>query len=165
MPAHDIVVVITKTYFNLRCTHQTTEDYSWDWQKDSAGYTKGQGNLSLTARGFSRIAEMVLNGGSYENKQVVSKEWLKQSLNPWVDISTSASNNSGHGYFWYKQGYSLNSRTIKVSFASGNGGNKIYVIPEFSMVVSIMSRAYGQGRGHRRSREILKAILALQLAI
>jgi len=134
----------------------------WDWQEDRAGYTKGQGNLFLTAPDFARIGEMVLNGGAYNGQQVVSAEWIEESLKPRVDVSDSEPNASGYGYYWFHQVYALNGRSIEVSFASGNGGNKIYVIPEFNLVVSIMSRAYGQGRGQRRSEDILKAILATQ---
>ena len=134
----------------------------WDWQKDRAGYTKGQGNLFLTATGFARIGEMVLNGGTYNGRQVVSSEWIQKSLKPRFDISDGDPFASGYGYYWYHQEYSMNGRSIQVSFASGNGGNKIYVIPQFELVVSVMSRAYGQGYGQRRSENILKAILAVK---
>ncbi len=134
----------------------------WDWQEDRAGYAKGQGNLFLTAPDFARIGEMVLNGGAYNGRQVVSGEWIDASLKPRFDISDSDPFASGYGYYWYRQTYSLNGRSIEVSFASGNGGNKIYVIPELGLVVSVMSRAYGQRHGQRRSEDILKAILATQ---
>lgn len=134
----------------------------WDWQEDQAGFTKGQGNLFLSAPDFARIGELVLNGGALNGQQVVSNKWVEESLKPRVDVSDSESNASGYGYYWFHQEYSLNNRSIEVTFASGNGGNKIYLVPEFDMVVSIMSQAYGQGRGQRRSEEILKAILARQ---
>lgn len=134
----------------------------WDWQEDRAGYTKGQGNLFLTAPGCARIGQMVLNGGVYNGSQIVSSEWIEESLKPRVDVSERESNAIGYGFFWFHQTYPVNGRSIDVYFASGNGGNKIYVIPALDMVVSIMSRAYGQAHGQRRSEEILKAILAAQ---
>lgn len=134
----------------------------WNWQEDRSGQTKGQGNLFLTAQGFARIGEMVLNGGVYNGQQVVSSTWIGESLKPHVDVSEYESNANGYGYYWFRQTYPLNDREIDVSFASGNGGNKIYVIPALNMVVSVMSTAYGQGRGQRRSENILKAILAAQ---
>lgn len=134
----------------------------WDWQEDRAGYTKGQGNLFLTAPGFARIGELVLNGGVHNGRQVVSNKWIAEGLKPRFDISDSDPFASGYGYYWYHQVYPLNGRSVEVSFASGNGGNKIYVIPEYDMVVSVMSRAYGQGRGQRRSEDILRAVLATQ---
>jgi len=135
-------------------------DFSqWEWQEDVSGTTKGQGNLFLTAPDFAHIGEMVLNGGAYNGRQVVSRKWIEDSLKPRVDISENDPFASHYGYYWYHQTYQMDGQAIEVSFASGNGGNKIYVIPEFDMVVSVMSTAYGQGRGQRRSEEILKSVL------
>ena len=43
--------------------------------------------------------------------------------------------------------------------ASGNGGEKIYVIPETDMVVAIKSSPYNPRRGQMRSRQILRNVL------
>jgi len=136
----------------------------WNWQKDRSGNTKGQGNLFLTATGFARIGQMVLDGGVYNGRQIVSSDWLKASLKPHVDISQYESNAVGYGYYWFQQIYTINERPIEVLFASGNGGNKIYLIPELDMVVSVISPAYGQGRSHRRSENILKTVLQTRLS-
>lgn len=47
-----------------------------------------------------------------------------------------------------------------MAFASGNGGNKLYLVPALRMVVAIQSSAYGRGYGQRRSQDILRALLA-----
>ncbi len=134
----------------------------YDWQEDRSGITKGQGNLFLTASGFARIGEMVLNRGRYAGRQLVSEHWIHESLTPRVDISASTSNAAHYGYYWYQHALDVNGQDVEFWFASGNGGNKIYIVPAFDMVVTVMSTAYGQGRGHRRSEAILKAVLALQ---
>lgn len=134
----------------------------WDWQEDNSGITKGQGNLFLTARGFAKIGEMMLNKGIYGGQQIVSRQWVEDSLTPKVDISASTSGAGGYGYYWYQDRYPVNGRQVELFFASGNGGNKIYIVPEFNLMVSVMATGYGQGRSHRRSNAILRDILALQ---
>jgi hypothetical protein len=47
-----------------------------------------------------------------------------------------------------------------VHFASGNGGNKIYIVPSLHMVVGITSSAYNTNYGQRRSQGILWKTLA-----
>lgn len=132
----------------------------WEWASDAAGYTKGQGNLWITARGLATIGEMVRNEGRYRGRQIVSAAWLHAALAPKVRISATDPYADGYGYFWYSKVQSVGGQRIPVSFASGNGGNKIYVIPSRHLVVAITSSAYGRGYGQRRSESILKAILS-----
>ena len=132
----------------------------WQWQEDRARQTKGQGNLFLTALDFAHIGQLVLGNGMYDGKRIVSRRWIERSLHPRVDISANDPYATGYGYYWYHRAYPVRGRATDVYFASGNGGNKLYVVPELRMVVSILSRAYGQARGQRRSEDILKAVLA-----
>lgn len=136
----------------------------WRWASDVAGVTKGQGNLWLTARGFATIGEMVRAGGVWRGRRIVSAAWLRDALTPRVAISDSDPYADGYGYFWYAKTHDIAGTPVQVSFASGNGGNKIYMIPSRHMVVAITSRAYGRGYGQRRSEAILKALLAADLA-
>lgn len=131
----------------------------FEWGADVAGHTKGQGNLSLTARDFALIGQMVLNGGTYEKRRVLSEAWLRESLEPRVSISASDPYADSYGYFWYHKTHDIAGRRIPVSFASGNGGNKIYIIPSHQLVISVTSSAYGRGYGQQRSQAILKALL------
>jgi CubicO group peptidase (beta-lactamase class C family) len=95
---------------------------------------------------------------------VLSAEWIRESLEPRVDIRASDPYATGYGYFWYQKGHEIAGQQIPVAFASGSGGNKIYVVPTRKLVVAITSSAYGRGYGQRRSEAILRAILAADLA-
>lgn len=132
----------------------------WQWARDASGITKGQGNLSLRARDFATLGEMVRNDGVYQGKRIVSAAWLRDALTPHVAIGDSDPYADGYGYYWYAKTHDINGTPVPVRFASGNGGNKIYVVPSRQMVVAITSSAYGKGYGQRRSEAILKALLA-----
>ena len=136
---------------------------SLNWQKDSSGITKGQGNLFITARAFTRLGQLVLDRGMYNGEKIISRKWFDTMLAPHVDISHSDSNADAYGYYWYQRFYPINKQKVEVWFASGNGGNKIYIAPELSLVVTVMSDAYGQGRSHRRSEKILLEILKIKI--
>jgi CubicO group peptidase (beta-lactamase class C family) len=137
---------------------------NWRWDADAAGVTKGQGNLRLTTRGLATIGEMVRNGGRARGRRVVSSGWIAAMLAPKVSIGDDDPFADGYGYFWYRKDYRIADASIAVSFASGNGGNKIYVVPDCRLVAAITSSAYGHGYGQRRSEAILKAILATEVA-
>ncbi|HUD41156.1 MAG TPA: serine hydrolase [Dokdonella sp.] len=136
----------------------------WRWDADAAGVTKGQGNLWLATRGLAAIGEMVRNGGQSRGRRVVSAQWITDMLAPKVNIAADDPYADGYGYFWYRKEYRVADVRIPVSFASGNGGNKIYVVPTCRLVVAVTSSAYGHGYGQRRSEAILKAILDAQNA-
>jgi CubicO group peptidase (beta-lactamase class C family) len=84
----------------------------------------------------------------------------RDSLAPRVAIGDVDRYADHYGYFWYAKRYRIGGRDVAVSFASGNGGNKIYVVPAYDLVVAITSSAYNQGWGQRRSQDILQAVLA-----
>jgi CubicO group peptidase (beta-lactamase class C family) len=132
----------------------------WRWQRDAAGHTKGQGNLSLTARDFSKLGELVLDGGTYRGRRIVGERWIHESLQARVRVDADPYAD-GYGYFWYAKTHRVGGRDVPVSFASGNGGNKIYIVPSLRLVVAITSSAYGRGYGQRRSEAILLALLAV----
>lgn len=56
---------------------------------------------------------------------------------------------------WYTKAEPIGGHKLEVHFASGNGGNKIYIVPSLHMVVAITSSAYNTNYGQRRSQEIL----------
>ncbi|HEY0179399.1 MAG TPA: serine hydrolase [Dokdonella sp.] len=132
----------------------------WRWAHDAAGDAKGQGNLSLTLRDFAALGELVLDGGRAHGRRVVGRDWIERALAPHVDLAGIDPYADGYGYFWYSKTYTVDGEAVRVSFASGNGGNKIYVVPSRGLVVAITSSAYGKGYGQRRSQDILLAILA-----
>jgi CubicO group peptidase (beta-lactamase class C family) len=133
----------------------------WRWQRDAAGHTKGQGNLSLHARDFAKIGQMVLDRGTYNGRRSVSERWIEESLRPRVAIGAVDPYADGYGYFWYEKTHDIGGERVSVGFASGSGGNKIYVVPSRALVVAVTSSAYGRGYGQRRSEAILKALLAV----
>ncbi|ATI83209.1 serine hydrolase [Sphingobium yanoikuyae] len=132
----------------------------WSWASDVGGYTKGQGNLSLRLRDFAAIGEMVRSGGRFHKRRIVSQSWIRAALTPVVGIGEIDPYADGYGFFWYSKVLRIAERSIPVSFASGNGGNKLYIVPSLDLVVAITSSAYGKGYGQRRSEQILRAILA-----
>ncbi|MDZ5648124.1 serine hydrolase [Nitrospirillum sp. BR 11828] len=131
------------------------------WRTLAGGHGTGQGNLSITACDAALIGQMVLNHGTHNGRRVVSAHWLRDSLARLHPIAASDPYADFYGYMWYAKDEPVGGdRTVPVHFASGNGGNKIYVVPSLDLVVAITSSAYGKGYGQRRSQDILLAILA-----
>jgi CubicO group peptidase (beta-lactamase class C family) len=77
-----------------------------------------------------------------------------------VPISAVDEDADFYGFMWYTKAESIGRRSVIVHFASGNGGNKIYVVPSLDMVIAVTSSAYNRPYRHSQSRNILQRILA-----
>ena len=132
----------------------------FNWLKAAGGQTKGQGNLSIRTRDLAAVGQMYLNRGVFQSKRVVNPEWIEQSWAKLVSISSSDPYADFYGYMWYSRDEPTGTDRTLVHFASGNGGNKIYVVPSRQIVIAITSSAYGQGYGQRRSQSILLSVLS-----
>ena len=130
------------------------------WRHVPVDRTTGQGNLSITTRDEAAVGELMLDDGVVNRQRVVSHEWVARSLASLVAISDSDAYADFYGLMWYTKAEPVGGQTIQVHFASGNGGNKIYIIPSLHMVVAITASAYNQPYRHKRSTDVLLRILA-----
>jgi len=130
------------------------------WRHVPVNRTTGQGNLEITARDAAVIGEFMLNDGVVNGRRLLNHDWIAKSLASEVAISDSDPYADAYGWMWYTRAEPVGERKIEVHFASGNGGNKIYIVPSLHLVVAITSSAYGHGYGQRRSQAILLRVLA-----
>lgn len=133
----------------------------FQWRLGPHDRGTGQGNLRITARDAFKIGQMVLDGGRFNGTLIVSESWASYSVASQVRISAVDPYADFYGFMWYTKNLPVEGRSVEVHFASGNGGNKIYIIPSRRMVVVVTSSAYNSKYGQKRSQSILLRILAL----
>ena len=107
------------TYFNLpqnkfdRLTTVYTEDSLHQvipWNKDNGGgidpdypkiqkrYFSGGAGLSSTAFDYAVFLQMIMNGGTYNGKTILSKRVVEMMLHPQLDITFDGKNTFGLGF-------------------------------------------------------------------
>ena len=133
------------------------------WRHVPVNRITGQGNLSITTRDLAAIGELMLNDGVVHSQRLVSHDWIVRSLASQVAISDSDPYANFYGYMWYTKSESVGGHNIEVHFASGNGGNKTYIVPSLHMVVAITSSAFNTNYGQHRSQDILWKVLEAAL--
>ncbi len=131
----------------------------WAWRVGPRGEGTGQGNLSIRARDLAAFGELFLRGGVFQGRRIVDSAWVRAALAPKVAIGATDKYADGYGYMWYSKRYERPGRAVTVRFASGNGGNKVYLVPDRDLVIAVTSSAYGLSRGQARSERILLGIL------
>lgn len=133
----------------------------YKWRRVPIDRTTGQGNLEITTGDEAALGQLFLDKGQYHHRQIVSPGWIEQCVANQVPISAVDPYADYYGYLWYTKTESVGKRSILVHFASGNGGNKIYLVPSLNMVIAITASAYNQPYRHQRSHDILLKVLSL----
>lgn len=99
------------------------------WVASPTGVNAAGWGLTLSPVDMAKIGQLLLNGGMWDGKRIVSENWIVEST---TEHSRWEQQNLPYGYLWWigeDKGYA----------AMGDGGNMIYVSPEKKMVVSITS--------------------------
>ena len=98
------------------------------------------GGLNLRPRDMAKIGYLMLRGGRWEEEQIVSADWVRESTSHAVTYPrTFASHPVDYGYLWWllstdAQGGSTGGDS-DIYTASGAQGQWIFVIPKYDMVV------------------------------
>jgi CubicO group peptidase (beta-lactamase class C family) len=106
------------------------------WETDPQGVVAGGSLLHLTPRDMAKFGFLYLNNGSWDDEQLVSKEWVVNSTrNLWAPYNDT--DTIGYGYQWW-----LNL-PINAYLAIGYDGQQINVVPEHNLVV-VFTAAFEQ---------------------
>jgi CubicO group peptidase (beta-lactamase class C family) len=98
------------------------------WKRTPLGVVDTEGGLFLKNADLAKIGYLYLHGGAWEGKQIVSRDWVQQSLAPFTD----AEEGYKYGFKWW-----LLPRTDRQGFiwmARGFGGQRLMVFPEEEMI-------------------------------
>ena len=105
------------------------EIFSPDWTRCPKGHIHAANGLYLTIDEFGNFGEMVLNGGVYKGKRIVSKEYLDMAC---VNQLPEAWDTKYGFQFWMN----FDGKSCR---ADGKFGQFIFILPEKDMVVAVQS--------------------------
>ena len=91
---------------------------------------------------MAKIGYMIMKNGKWKDRQIVSSVWVAESTKEHIDAL-----GIGYGYQWWIGKTEVNNQTIRVLFASGHGGQKIFIIPDLDLVAVFTSRVFNS-KGH-----------------
>ena len=110
------------------------------WLKDSTGFCHAGGGLFLKPMDMVKIGILVMNNGKWKNRQLISEDSIKKATSSYLSTSFDSST---YGFFWWIREMSINdNKTTKVISAEGAGGQKLYIFPEYKLVVAFTESNY-----------------------
>ena len=109
---------------------------SWGHTSNKEIISSGK-RLYMTSRDMAKIGQLILNNGKWNEKQVVSEKWIKESTAPKTKIT-----GIDYGYLWWNIPFKAKEKMIVSKVATGNGGQYIMVLPELDIVAVFTGGAY-----------------------
>src|SRR6056297_3874485 len=151
--SHLLSVILTKV--TGMSTRAFANEYLFDpmniriggWDRDPQGFYMGGNNLALSPLSLLKLGELVLNGGTYNGRQLVPESWIQSSTNIYT---RSVSNDYDYGYMWWHR--EVGGRNV--IFAWGNGGQYIMILPDLESVISITSDMESSNGSRQYQRRI-----------
>ncbi len=117
---------------------------NYTWERESAdGHPLLTGALFMTPRDMLKIGLLVLNRGEWSGRQVVSAGWIEKSTAVHAEVPN---NIDDYGYLWWHGSLYKDRNAGDVIFASGRGGQFIFILPEQEMVVVFTGGNFDNGK-------------------
>jgi CubicO group peptidase (beta-lactamase class C family) len=137
-----------------------------DFETSDGWYVRGAESrhpvykLQLSARDLARFGLLYLRGGSWNGAQIVPRRWIGTSTRPHSELGDGI----GYGYLWWTASAHATGdpRSIDrpIFYASGYGGQYVFVVPALDLVVVHLVAHVDRGITRDVMGKILRAVRA-----
>ena len=105
------------------------------WENNDKGVNHGWGDLFLSTYDLAKIGCLVLKDGKWDNKQIISKDWIEK-IKPQFKIQGTES----YGYGWW-----LDSENPDEFQAVGRGGQRLFIFKNRDIVIATTGGGFEAG--------------------
>lgn len=121
------------------------------WPFSPLGVPMTGGGLRLRSQDFLKAAQMYLDGGKWNGKQIVNEQWVTATVTPHAQID----DHTEYGYNWWLSSFKSGDKDYAAFYMTGNGGNKVMAFPQLDMTVVITATNYNQREMHKLTEKVL----------
>lgn len=113
----------------------------WEWVTDLHGRPMAFNGLRLNPRSLLKLGRLVQNDGRWNGQQIMPSAWIRDS---WAQGHPTGVADFSYGGHWWAGTVDWNDRRLTWHAAFGNGGQRLFIIPELDLVLVTMAGAYDQ---------------------
>jgi CubicO group peptidase (beta-lactamase class C family) len=99
------------------------------WKETPKGEIDTEGGLYLSSYDLAKIGYLMLNEGTWENKQVVSRKWVEASSRPLAKVNDKVA----YGYQWWVPKHE--DGRAEILAGQGYGGQYVMMVPEYNILL------------------------------
>lgn len=128
------------------------------WKRTPTGLADTEGGLYLKAADLAKIGYLYLREGNLNGKQLVTANWVKESVAPSATIFQSMK----YGYKWWLIPYGPD-KTKYAWCCRGFGDQSVIIIPEYDIVAVFTGWNIIEGGISLRTEEAIKRVVSAVL--
>jgi CubicO group peptidase (beta-lactamase class C family) len=102
------------------------------------GEAYGGGGHQFLPRDFLKLAQLMVNEGKWNGRQILSREWALKSGSALRNLSPRQQ----YGWLWNSVEYDYKGGKVRGFFAAGNGGQIFMGIPDLDLVIGFTGGNY-----------------------
>lgn len=126
----------------------------YEWQFTPQKVPSLAGGLRMSSLDFARFGQLYKNGGKWNGKQVISKRWVDKTFTKYLNVPYDP--NWHYGYLFWNITYEVDGKPYEAFYATGNGGNKIFVFKDEPLVVVVTATAYNRPYAHAQVNRMME---------
>ncbi len=123
------------------------------WRRTGSGRLQLGGGLRLTTRDLAAFGELQRRGGEVDGASILPESWTAAAAE--TSVHTSYADGVEYGYLWWLRPYEVDGVSYRSVEMSGNGGNRVWVLPEFGITAVMTKTDYNTRGMHEASNRFL----------
>ena len=132
----------------------------WQWPTSPSGEVMTGGGLRLRSRDLAAVAQMLLDGGKWQGKQVVPESWANAAL----AVHRKVNGSQDYGYLFWRRDYGTRCGRFSGWYMAGNGGNAIAIFKDLDAAVVVTRANYNTKGMHQQTVRLLEEYALPDLA-
>jgi CubicO group peptidase (beta-lactamase class C family) len=117
-----------------------------EWSTTPTGLPVGGSGLFLKPRDLAKFGQLYIDDGVWQGQQLISSNWITDTVVRRVDISSSDAFNEAYGFQWWLDDLLYKGQLVETWITSGFGGQFIFAIPSLDLVVAFTGHNYNRAR-------------------
>ncbi|MDA1302106.1 MAG: serine hydrolase [Proteobacteria bacterium] len=118
------------------------------------------GHIELTPQAMIKLGMLVSGGGRWGHRQLVSAAWLHAAMSQQATL-----HGVSYGYLWWLIPAKYPDKEVTVLVARGNGGQTIFVVPEYDLVAAFTTGYFNSPKAQIPFQLFYNAVLLAVLEV
>jgi CubicO group peptidase (beta-lactamase class C family) len=114
-----------------------------DWLPLTKDMPAAASGLRLRSRDILKIGLLYMNNGNWNNVQILTESWVKESLSP-LAVRPAGRKPGGYGFQFWTYTDTVKNKAIDIQEAKGNGEQRIFFCKSLNLCIVMTAGNYNQ---------------------